>query len=180
MTDFVFITGNQHKADYFAMWLGVPVKHEKVDLDEIQSLDLETIVDHKVRQAYAIVQKPVLVEDVSLRFTAMGRLPGPLVKWFLEELGVDGLCKLADGLPHRRAEAKVEYALFDGYQAHHFVGVVNGTVATSPQGSHGFGWNPVFIPEGSNKTYAEMSDEEVRGFSMRAQAVTKLKNYLKI
>lgn len=179
MTDFILITGNQHKADYFAKWLGEPVEHVKVDLVEIQSLDLHTIVEHKARQAYAIVHKPVLVEDVSLTFTAMGRLPGPLVKWFLEDLGVDGLCKLADSLEHRRAEATVEFALFDGQQLASFTSTVNGTVADAPRGNHGFGWNPLFIPEGSDKTYAEMSDDEVKPFSMRAQAVAKLKDYLK-
>ena len=51
------------------------VLHEKIDLDEIQSLDLREIVEHKVRQAYEKIKKPVLVEDTSLRFEALGKLP---------------------------------------------------------------------------------------------------------
>lgn len=49
--------------------------HEKIDLDEIQSLDLREIVEHKVRQAFEKTGKPVLVEDTSLRFEALGNLP---------------------------------------------------------------------------------------------------------
>jgi inosine triphosphate pyrophosphatase len=51
-----FITGNQHKADYLANHLGREIAHQKIDLDEIQSLDLSEIVRHKVKQAYEIVQ----------------------------------------------------------------------------------------------------------------------------
>ncbi|MEK7153184.1 MAG: non-canonical purine NTP pyrophosphatase, partial [Patescibacteria group bacterium] len=97
---FTFISGNQHKVDYLAKWLGRPIEYQKIDLDEIQSLDLKAVAEHKVRQAYAILKRPVLVEDVGFTFEAMGRLPGPLIKWFLEELGVAGLCNLADGLEH--------------------------------------------------------------------------------
>ena len=75
MHSITFITGNQKKADYLAKYLGLEVLHEKVDLDELQSLDLREIVEHKVRQAYEKVGKPVIVEDVSLTFTALGRLP---------------------------------------------------------------------------------------------------------
>lgn len=62
-----FITGNQAKADNLAEHLGLKVKHQKVELDEIQSVDLKVIVEHKVRQAYAIVQSPVLVATAATR-----------------------------------------------------------------------------------------------------------------
>jgi inosine triphosphate pyrophosphatase len=178
MKDLVFITGNQHKADYLAKWLGMPLPHRKLDLDEIQSLDLHAVVEHKARQAYAMVKQPVLVEDIALTFTAMGRLPGTLIRWFLEELGTDGLCRLADGLEHRGAESDIEYALYDGATMHFFAGKVTGTVAKTPRGSEGFGWNPVFIPEGSTKTFAEMTDDERKPYSHRAAAIAKLRAYL--
>lgn len=77
-----FITGNQHKADYLSHILGVPLRHQAVDLTEIQSTSLEEIVEHKVRQAYMVARCPVLVEDVALGFTALGGLPGPFIKFF--------------------------------------------------------------------------------------------------
>ena len=61
MKDLTFITGNQNKADFLAKHLGVPVAHHKLDLDEIQSLDPRVVVEHKVRQAYEVLNKPVLV-----------------------------------------------------------------------------------------------------------------------
>jgi len=181
MRQFTLITGNQHKADYLAKWLGMPVDHQKVDLPELQSLDLREIVVAKVQAAYDIVNKPVVVEDVSLAFTAMGRLPGPLIKWFLEEIGPDGLVKIADGLPHRKAVASMLYAYYDGQHMELFEGTAEGSVADAPRGVNSFGakgWNPIFIPNGSDKTFAEMTDDEVRPFSQRAKAIEKLRAFL--
>ncbi len=92
-----FITGNQDKAEYLTRYLGYKVKHVKLHLDEVQSLDLEEIVKHKVRQAYSEIGEPVLVEDVSLQFEALGQLPGPFIKWFLDELSLEDICHLVDG-----------------------------------------------------------------------------------
>ena len=178
MKDLVFITGNQHKADYLAKWLGMPVEHQKVDLDEIQSLDAREVAEHKVRQAYERVQRPVLIEDVALTFTGLGRLPGTFIKWFLEELTVDGLCKLADGLSTREAVASITYALFDGTEVRYFEASVKGVITSEPRGDSGFGWNAIFLPDGSDKTYAEMTDEELKPFSHRAKAIDKLREYL--
>lgn len=85
----IFITGNQNKADYLSRQLGVLLEHQKIDLDEIQSTDLHAIVAHKLEQAYAVCQQPVLVEDVSLVFNALGDLPGPYIKWFVENAGAE-------------------------------------------------------------------------------------------
>lgn len=174
-----FITGNQGKVDHLAKWLGVPVAHHKLDLDELQSLDLREVAEHKARSAYDILKQPVLVEDVALTFTAMGRLPGTFVKWFLEEIGNEGLCKIADGLEHRCAIASICYAVYDGNQMHFFENHVSGLVPAEPRGSRGWGWDPIFQPEGSAKTYGEMTEDEVRPFSVRAQAIEKLKVYLR-
>lgn len=85
MANITFITGNQNKADYLAKYLGFPVRHQKVDLDEVQSLDLHEIVEHKVRQAYGTIGSPVLVEDVALEFSALGRFPGTFIKLLDDE-----------------------------------------------------------------------------------------------
>lgn len=174
-----FITGNQHKADYLAKWLDMPIRHQKIDLDELQSLDLREIAAHKAHQAYDKIQTTVLVEDGALTFLAMGRLPGPLVKWFIEEIGNDGLCKMVSNFEDRSAVATLCYALFDGKELHFFEGSVHGKVSEQPRGDNGFGWNPIFIPNGSDKTYAEMTDDELKPFSFRAQAIQKLAEFLK-
>jgi non-canonical purine NTP pyrophosphatase (RdgB/HAM1 family) len=178
MNDLIFITGNQHKADYLAKWLGLPVEHRKVDLDEIQSLDSKKVVEHKARQAYELIGQPVLVEDVSLTFTALGRLPGTFIKWFLEELGLHGLCKLAASLEHPGAECAIMYALFDGKEMQFFEARQGGTIAAEPRGSGGFGWNAVFVPDGSEITYGEMDEDTFATWNIRAHAIKKLKTHL--
>src|SRR5690242_16502645 len=128
----VFITGNQHKADYLARWLGMPLEHQKVDLDEIQSLDLRKVVEDKARRAYEVVQKPVLVEDVSLSFDTLGRLPGTFIKWYIHELGNEKICRLLDCQPNRHATASICYCLYDGQTAHFFDASMHGTIADHP------------------------------------------------
>ncbi len=185
MKDLVFITGNQHKADYLAKWLGVPVPHQKIELEELQSLDLAAVVAHKARGAYAVVQKPVLVEDVALTFHALGRLPGTLVKWFLEEIGPEGLCKIVQPFADKTATASIMYGLFDGYELKTFEAYVRGQVAPQPRSlasavwGGSTSWNGVFVPDGHTKTYGEMTDDELKPFSHRARAIEKLREHLR-
>lgn len=176
--DFVFISGNMKKVEQLNQWLDLPVQHQKLDVDEIQSLDVRAVSEHKVRQAYGLVKKPVLVEDVALTFEGMGALPGTYIKWFLQELGVEGLCRLAASLPSQQATASICYAWFDGENIRFFEYHKPGVIAPEPRGSTDFGWNAVFIPEGAAKTYGEMTDEEKRPFSMRAQVIEQLRDFL--
>lgn len=184
MKDLVFITGNQNKANYLAKWLGVTVPHQKVDIEELQSLDIRAVVEHKAKGAYELVGRPVLVEDVSLTFHALGKLPGPFIKWFLEELTPAGLPKLLSGYANKQATASIMYGLYDGQTFKTFEAHVPGTIASEPRTSNAGGWNTatswnsIFIPEGSEKTYGQMSDEELAPFSHRAQAIAKLREYL--
>lgn len=184
MKDFVFITGNQNKADYLAKWLELPVTHQKASVDEVQSLDLREVVEHKARGAYQLVKKPVLVEDVSLTFHALGRLPGPLAKFFLEELKPTGLCRILDAFDDRAATASIMYGYYDGQELHTFEAHVPGKIAPEPRISGASSWNTpnswnsVFIPEGHTKTYGQMSDEDLKPVSHRAQAITKLRMFL--
>lgn len=175
-----FITGNQGKADFLAKHLGIDIPHKKVELDELQSLDLHEIVEHKVKQAYMKIKKPVLVEDVSFTFDAMGRLPGPFVKWFLEELGNEGICDLLTRYSNHSATGYVCFGYFDGKLIKFFDGKVEGSVPERPRGSNGFGWDSIFIPKGTNKTYAEMNEEEVVRYGLRTSTVyPRIKAYLR-
>jgi non-canonical purine NTP pyrophosphatase (RdgB/HAM1 family) len=168
-----FITGNEHKARILAQYLGYPVEHQKVDLDEIQSLELHEIVEHKVKQAYGLVKSPVLVEDVGLKLDSLNRLPGPFIKWFLEELGTEGICRLADKLDSRKATAMITFAYYDGVEIKFFDGEIRGSIAPEPRGKD-FGWNPVFIPDGADETYAEMDDKGRLDLGLRTSTVFPL------
>jgi non-canonical purine NTP pyrophosphatase (RdgB/HAM1 family) len=174
-----FITGNDKKAEFLAKFLGVEISHQKIDLDELQSLDLREITEHKARQAYEHIKNPVLVEDIAFTIYALGKLPGPFIKWFINEVGYEGLCRLADSDPDRKAKTAVCYAYFDGHEAHFFEGELEGSMPDHPRGSDGFGFNGVFIPAGQLKTNAEMTHEETEKYSLRTTTVyPKIKDFL--
>lgn len=177
MKKLVFITGNPAKAKYLSNYFNWPVEHKKLNIHEIQSLNLEEIVGAKAKEAYKIIKKPVLVEDVSLVFKELKSLPGPLIKWFLETLGNGGLCRMLNG-ENREAVAKVAFCYFDGKMAQVFSAQRRGSISQKPRGKMGFGWDPIFIPHGFNKTWAEMNDDEKYQSSMRKIALKRLKKFL--
>ncbi len=179
MSEPTFITGNQGKADFLAKFLGHPVKHHKLDLEEIQSLDLREVAEYKLDKAYQKINGPVIVEDMGLSFTALGRLPGTMTKWFMEELGCEGLCRLLDGYKTREATGRVCFGYRDANQTKFFEGEVHGVVPDHPMGTGGYGWDSIFIPKEADKTYAQMNDKELKKFSLRATTVfPQIKKFL--
>ena len=178
MKDLVFITGNQNKADYLAKLLGIPINHQKADLDELQSLDLRFITEHKVRQAYKLVKKPVLVEDVGLIIRSMGRLPGPFIKWFIEDIGLAGICRLADASTDRSAIAACCYGYYDGVTLKLLYSELEGQIADNPRGDAGFGWNPLFIPRGHTLTLGEMSEEQFSEQYVKIKPIRQMADFL--
>ena len=177
--EITFITGNPGKAEQLSRFLSYPIAHQKLDLLELQSLDPVEVVKYKVMEAYNLIQSPVLVEDTALIFCALGKLPGTLIKWFLTELGKEGLCKILNSFTDRTAIAQVHFCLYDGKELQLFEGKVKGTIASEPRGDNDFGWGPIFIPEGCTKTWGEMSIEEQNATAMRRIALGKLDAYLK-
>lgn len=173
-----FITGNPAKAAQLSRHLAFPIQHKKLDLPEVQSLDLDEVVRYKAKEAYSVLRQPVLVEDTGLSFNAMGQLPGPLIKWFLKELGNAGLCTLLDNYSDRSAIAKVVCGIYDGKTMNLFSGEANGSISSIPKGDEGFGWDPVFIPHGATKTWGEMTPDEQNETSMRRIALKKLEIFL--
>lgn len=172
-----FITSNQNKADYLASYLGYPIEHIKLDLDELQSLDLREIVEHKVKQAYEKVAVPVIVEDVALEFTALGRLPGTFIKFFLEEMSLEAICSLLEG-KNRQAIARCAYGYYDGTKLELFEGKLSGTIAEHPLGSNGFGWDKIFIPEGHSVPRASLNEADYRITLMQIKPYKQLKKFL--
>ncbi len=178
MKDIVLVTSNQHKAHYFSQMIGMDVENIAIDVEEIQSLDIREVATHKVKLAYAVVKRPVVVEDTQLVFHALGLLPGPFIKWFLDSLGVEGLCKLLEPYADRTATAGAVIAYFDGTNLELFEKSLSGKIADSPRGSSGFGWNRIFIPEGSDKTLGEMDEEEFELFYKKVKAFDELAKFL--
>ncbi len=175
--EITFITGNQNKADYLSKYLGFPVKHVKLDLDELQSLDLKEIVAHKVKQAYEVVHGPVIVEDVSLEFEALGKLPGPFIKFFLDQMSFETICGLVKD-KSRNCTARCVFGYYDGDRLELFEGSLKGRVPETPAGDKGYGWDPIYIPEGYSVTRAELSEEDDRKTYLQIKPFEHLKKFL--
>jgi non-canonical purine NTP pyrophosphatase (RdgB/HAM1 family) len=178
MEKLTFITGNAGKAAYMSSYFHLPVDHTKLELPEIQSLRPQEVAEYKAKEAYKRLGTPVLVEDGSLTFKALGRLPGTFIKWFFDELGNEGLIKLLEPYEDRTAIVEVVYALCDETGVHTFTATQEGEITKELRGSNGFGWDPIFMTKGHNKTWAELTDDEKHEVSPRKDALNQIKKFL--
>lgn len=172
MKSITLVTGNTHKVvELQAIFPpSLNLTAHKLDLDEIQSLDLHAIVSHKAKQAYEILGSPVIVEDVSAELEKLNGLPGPFVKFFEERLGKGALYKLAG---EGRAKIACTMAYFDGEHQYIVDGVVEGSVV-APREGEGFGFDFVFVPEGYDQTLSELGLGIKNKVSHRAKAAQAL------
>jgi len=172
----IFVTGNHQKLKEFEEILGVKLNHSDLDLEEIQSISVEEVAGYKAKQAYDLLREPVIVEDTGLYFEGLNGLPGALIKHFVKKLPLEKICSLLG--EDRKAKAITCICYFDGQETRTFVGETEGKIADSPRGTNGFGWDPIFIPQGYEKTFAELTDEEKTSKFMRKEAIKKLKAFL--
>lgn len=180
MIDITLVTSNKAKALETQKILGFPIVVKDFDLEEIQEVDIEKVATHKIINAFSKVKKPVIIDDVGLYIKSWNNFPGPLIKWILKAGGGDAslLLKMMEGEKNRKATARLVVAYHDGKTTHIFLGETKGLISEKIRGENGFGWDPVFIPHGHNKTYAEMSFEEKSKISHRRKALDKFKEFL--
>ncbi|MDD2753485.1 MAG: RdgB/HAM1 family non-canonical purine NTP pyrophosphatase [Candidatus Portnoybacteria bacterium] len=173
-----FITGNKNKFEEVKSILP-DVEQLDIDLPEIQEIDAKEIIKTKLTEAFNHADGEFIVEDTSLYFDCLKGLPGPLIKWFLQTIGNDGLAEIAEKLGNNKAEAKtiIGYAK-NREEIYFFEGAIKGRIV-NPKGETNFGWDPIFLPDGYEKTFAEMSREEKNEISMRRNALNKLSEFLR-
>jgi len=173
-----FITGNKNKFDE-AKRIIPEIVHKEIDLIEIQSINAEEIVRHKLNEAIKRFNggDEIVIEDTSLYFDCLNGLPGPLIKWFLDRIGNNGLFEICDKLGNYNASAKTLLGYYDGREIRFFSGVVKGRIV-KPAGETGFGWDCIFVPSGFSGSFADMSREDKNKISMRGIAFEKLRDYL--
>lgn len=176
--DILIATSNPNKAKIIQYFLARPTKHVNIDLTEIQAIDVKAVIEHKAREAFLAIGKPVLVEDTGLALQAWNGLPGALIRWFLDTVGTHGICKMLETYDNLDATAETCLGYFDGTDFQSFSGAVQGQIARTPRGTDGFGWDAIFIPNGWDKTFAEMTPDEGTLVSMRKLALMKLHAYL--
>ncbi|KAJ0117647.1 hypothetical protein N8I77_009151 [Diaporthe amygdali] len=169
-----FITGNKNKLGEVKAILEptIEVRSQALDLVEVQgTLDEVTIA--KCKSAAEQVGGPVLVEDTCLCFDALKGLPGPYIKWFMKDLGHEGLNNLLAAYEDKGAKAVCTFGFSQGpgHEPILFQGVTQGKIVPA-RGPANFGWDPIFEYEG--QTYAEMDKSEKNKISHRGRALEKL------
>lgn len=176
-----FATTNQGKLDEARKLLGIDVQGTSLEIDEVQSLDPETVAVKKAAAYFRELKKPILVEDVALTFEALGKLPGTYINDFFKVLGNQGLVDLLVNASNRKATAQTTLVFMEDKDNFHvFIGTVEGEIAKEPKGSSGFGWDPIFTPSGETRTFGEMNETEKAKYSMRAKAFAKFKEWLDV
>jgi non-canonical purine NTP pyrophosphatase (RdgB/HAM1 family) len=173
-----FITGNAGKFREISALIP-DIQQLRLDLDEIQSLDPQVVIAHKLDQAARQHDGEFIVEDTSLIFACLKGLPGTQIKWFFETLGNEGIADLVNRYDDHSAIARatIGHRDQDG-RITYFVGEVKGHVVPPRGDIEKFGWNPIFQPEGETRTFAEMTISEKNHLSMRGLAAMKLKHHL--
>ena len=178
MNTIYLASGNPNKVKEAQVILGIPIEIFDVELDEVQSMDLEEVARKKVLEAFKIVKKPVFVEDVCLNIDALNGFPGPLVKFFLKSVGNEKLIDLFKNETNRKITVQSATGYHDGKNTHVFIGEFDGTIATELRGNDGWGFDFFIIPDGYSQTLAEMGFEEKNKISHRKKSLDKFKEFL--
>ncbi len=174
----ILVSTNPNKGIEAERILGVPLLRVSLALPEIQAATVEEITRYKIEVAKTKGYARLIVEDVSLGFDALGNFPGPFVRWLLEAAGGDGLAAIAYALNDRAARAQCCVGYWNGSAAKMFLGETAGEILVQPRGEHHFGWDSWFLPAGSTKSFAEMTDDEKDAVSHRGKAYRKLAEHL--
>ncbi|MFQ5349671.1 MAG: non-canonical purine NTP pyrophosphatase [Thermoanaerobaculia bacterium] len=164
------VTGNPNKLVETRRLCGHDLAAAAVDLPEIQSLDLAEVLEAKADEAYRRLARPVIVEETGLELAAMNGFPGPLVKWMLEAVGTAGVARAALAMGDGAARAHCMLLFYDGRHRQTAEGATTGTLVLPPRGDAGFGWDPVFQPDGEERTYGEMTAAEKDRIGHRGRA----------
>ena len=179
-----FVTGNINKLKEVREILinknmdNLNIVNQKLELPELQG-EPEFVAREKCRLASNEIQGPVLSEDTSLCFNALGGLPGVYIKWFFKRLGLIGLNNLLEAYEDKSAYAQCIFAYSSepGSEPILFIGRCHGTIIKQ-RGENGFGFDPIFLPDGETETFAELSTVKKNIISHRAKALQKVKEFL--
>ena len=173
----IFVTGNRHKFEEVSQLAAehcLRIEMRDVKYAEIQADELVTIACHGAKKACEKIRAPAFVEDAGLFVRALRGFPGPYSSFVFRAMGNEGVLKLMRGVSDRRAEFRSTIGYCEpGSEPVVFEGVVRGSITTALRGSRGFGFDPIFQPVDSRRTFGEMNLAEKNEFSHRARAMKK-------
>ena len=189
MKTLIFATNNQHKVDEIRLILGnrfklLTLKEAGIDIDIPEPHDtIEANAAEKSKVIYQLTGENCFSEDTGLEVEALDGEPGVKSARYAGETrsfedNIEKLLLNLKGETHRKAHFKTVISLLLDGKQYFFEGICPGTITTQKIGSNGFGYDPVFIPDGSDKTFGEMTMEGKTTFSHRKKATEKLVQFL--
>lgn len=187
----IFATNNTHKLKEVAAMLG-----EQIELFSLRDIGCETDIPEigKNLEENALIKAQYVsqhfhldcfADDTGLEVEALNGEPGVYSARYAGGEGHDSLANIhklltkLEGITNRKARFRTVIALIMEEKIYTFEGIVNGTIITTPSGKNGFGYDPIFVPEGYEQTFAELGENVKNQISHRAKAVTKLTDFLK-
>ena len=178
LSELFFASSNEHKfqeAERILANLGMQINLFKTTLEEIQSNNLNDIAEKKAIYAYDLIQKPVIIEDDGLFINSLDGFPGPYSSYVYDTIGNKGIMNLLENSEIRDAKFVSIIAYCDSdCDVKLFESSIPGKISSIIE-KGGWGYDPIFIPDGESKTYANVSDKDK--FSHRAAALTKFSNW---
>lgn len=177
-----FMTENQEKfreAKSILEAQGIQIRQFKRAKVEIQDSSLEKIARHAIRAASVDNPRLLLVEDSGLFIDALGGFPGPFSSYVYKTIGLKGILGLLEG---RRRSAFFQTSIAVGsasLQPRTFTGIVRGSISQEIAGSAGFGYDPIFVPDGFGETFGQTSEDFKNKNSHRARAFLKFAKWYK-
>lgn len=174
-----FATSNEHKfKEAKEILSGFELKRFPFPYVEIRSDSLEEVAKDSVAAAYEQLRKPVFVEDAGLFIKSLNGFPGTYSGWAYRKIGSSGIIRLLEGIEERSAVFASCIAYQDGSGIKTFLGECRGSISTEKLGDSGFGYDPVFIPEGKKQTFAQSIILKNK-LSHRYNSLLEFSNYLR-
>ncbi|MBR3938466.1 MAG: non-canonical purine NTP diphosphatase [Bacteroidales bacterium] len=190
MKTLIFASNNKHKLEEIRNLLEGIVKIKSLkeiglegDIPETADT-LEGNATQKAEWVYSRTGMDCFADDTGLEVEALNGEPGVYSARYAGENcsfadNVNKLLKALEGHSNRNARFRTAICLIENGEKKYFEGIVNGTITTFEAGNEGFGYDPIFLPEGHNKTFAEMPLDIKNKISHRGRAIQKLVEYLK-
>lgn len=186
----IFATNNQHKVEEIRSIIGeyfdiITLHEAAIDLDIPEPYDtIEANASEKSKTIYQLTKQNCFGEDTGLEVNALRGEPGVKSARYAGEeknfdANIDKLLQNLNGITDRSARFKTVISLMFNDKEYVFDGITKGKIIYERRGENGFGYDPVFIPQGSEKTFAEMELSEKNLFSHRRKATDKLVEFLK-
>jgi XTP/dITP diphosphohydrolase len=182
-----FATNNINKfkeAKKIFNYLDIAVGMLRMKGAEIQSENLKEIAETSAIDTFDLCHLPIMVEDAGLFVEALNGFPGPYSAYAHKTISNKGILKLMESLTNRRAQFQSTVAYIDEklYSPEFFEGESSGKITLGElieEGKTGFGFDPIFQPDGSDKSFAQMTIEEKNSYSHRAKAIKKFAEWYK-